>query len=269
MVYRLLLIGAVLCALSGVKICLAVTTVVVNGTASHSIPSTLYGQMFEDINHSGDGGLYAELLQNRAFQQVTPNTTAALNAWQSINGAELTVIADPAPVSKALPNSLQFRVPPDANGPVGFANEGYWGINVNSTWTYNASFYLRFPAQSSFVGNLTVGLQTPSGETLASNVTAIDGKQTSWRQVGLTLRPASTPHTTNNRFFVTMDGDTAAGEVINFAMFSLFPPTYKDRPNGMRIDIAETLAEMGPAFFRFPGGNNLVRSPVCTLKFTT
>jgi hypothetical protein len=29
----------------------------------------------QDINHSGDGGLYAELLQNRAFQIVTPGTT--------------------------------------------------------------------------------------------------------------------------------------------------------------------------------------------------
>jgi alpha-N-arabinofuranosidase len=27
----------------------------------------LYGWMFEDINHSGDGGLYGELLTNRAF----------------------------------------------------------------------------------------------------------------------------------------------------------------------------------------------------------
>lgn len=27
-----------------------------------------YGLMFEDINNSGDGGVYAELIQNRAFQ---------------------------------------------------------------------------------------------------------------------------------------------------------------------------------------------------------
>lgn len=28
----------------------------------------LYGLMFEDIDHSGDGGIYAEMLINRAFQ---------------------------------------------------------------------------------------------------------------------------------------------------------------------------------------------------------
>ena len=38
---------------------------------------------------------------------------------------------------------------------------------------------------------------------------------------------------------VTLDGAQAAGETIHFAMLSLFPPTYKGRENGMRIDIAE------------------------------
>lgn len=36
------------------------------GTKNATAPY-LYGWMFEDINHSGDGGLYGELLTNRAF----------------------------------------------------------------------------------------------------------------------------------------------------------------------------------------------------------
>ncbi|OBZ77389.1 putative alpha-L-arabinofuranosidase A [Grifola frondosa] len=235
------------------------------------------GQMFEDINvgtilgdqshgssliltlwqHSGDGGLYAELLQNRAFQQVTPNTAAALNAWSAINGAQLTVIADPIPVSNALPNSLQFKVPTGLSGPVGFSNAGYWGIKIDSSWTYEASLYFRFPSSSSFSGTLTVGLESSSGTVFASNSTQIHGTQTSWTQVSLTLRPTSTAPTTDNSFFVTIDAASGAGQTIDFAMFSLFPPTFKGRLNGMRIDVAEALADMGPAFFRFPGGNNL------------
>ena len=35
---------------------------------------------------------------------------------------------------------------------------------------------------------------------------------------------------------------------------SLFPPTFKDRPNGCRRDLAEMLLAMRPAFVRFPGG---------------
>ncbi|OJT01748.1 hypothetical protein TRAPUB_7804 [Trametes pubescens] len=235
--------------------CLAVT-VTVNKNPSHTVPSTLYGLMFEDIN-SGDGGLYAELLQNRAFQQVTPNTAAALNAWHPISNAGLTVVKDSTPVSAALPNSLQFTVPSGSSGRVGFTNEGFWGIKVDSASTYKASLFFRFPTSTSFSGALTVGLQTNAGKILAQNSTQIRGTTTKWTQVNLDLHPTASASDVSNSFFVTIDGAAGAGQTINFAMFSLFPPTFKNRPNGIRADLAETLTEMGPSFFRFPGGNNL------------
>ncbi|KAI0711223.1 glycoside hydrolase [Earliella scabrosa] len=209
------------------------------------------------IGQSGDGGLYAELLQNRAFQQVTPNTTAALNSWSAVNGARITVVADTNPVSRALPNSLQFSVPRGLSGSVGFTNAGFWGIKVDSAWTYKASFFYRFPAFSSFSGTVTVGLRSSSGTVFGSATTTLRGSNTKWTQVNLSFKPTRTAPNLSNVFFVSIDGAAAAGQTINFAMFSLFPPTFKNRPNGMRVDIAETLAEMGPAFFRFPGGNNL------------
>ncbi|KAI1785451.1 glycoside hydrolase family 51 protein [Ganoderma leucocontextum] len=242
----------------------AAVTVTVNRMSSHSIPSTLCYPFF--ANHikvitSGDGGLYAELLQNRAFQQVTPNTSAALTAWHALSNAQLTVIADSHPVSNSLPNSLQFSVPSGSSGGVGFTNEGFWGIKVDSSWTYKASFFYRFPASSSFSGTLTAGLRTNGGTILAQTTTQIRGTATSWTQVNLDLKPTLSAADNDNSFFISVDGAAAAGQTINFAMLSLFPPTFKDRPNGMRLDIAETLAEMGPAFFRFPGGNNLGQTP--------
>ncbi|PCH45069.1 glycoside hydrolase family 51 protein [Wolfiporia cocos MD-104 SS10] len=93
----------------------SVTTINVNSTASHSIPTTLYGQIFEDI-HSGDGGLYAECVN------------CAVEPWVSINGANIAVIEETHPVSSALPNSLQFIVPSYATGPIGFSNEGGLGL---------------------------------------------------------------------------------------------------------------------------------------------
>ncbi|EPS96452.1 hypothetical protein FOMPIDRAFT_47951 [Fomitopsis schrenkii] len=224
-----------------IPVCQAVTTVSVSATASHAIPTTL-------------------LLQNRAFQQVTPGQASALDPWDAVNGATLEVIADTTPVSSALPNSLQVSIPSGASGAVGVSNSGYWGIKVDASWTYNASLYYRFPSASSYSGKLTVGLQSSSGETLASNSTTIDGAQTEWANVFLTLTPSSSAADTDNTFVVTLDGAEAAGETINFALFSLFPPTYKGRENGMRIDVAETLAAMKPTFFRFPGGNNLGQS---------
>lgn len=156
------------------------------------------------------------------------------------------------------------------------------GIKIDSSWEYKASLYFKFPTTSTFSGSLTLALQTTQGEILAEGTTTISGSQTQWAQVQMTLRPTTTATNTNNIFTVTVDGKAAAGQTIHFAMLSLFPPTFKNRPNGMRIDIAEvsclrllntllssdtsllprqTLAEMGPAFFRFPGGNNVVSSP--------
>ncbi|KAF8839676.1 glycoside hydrolase family 51 protein [Paxillus ammoniavirescens] len=231
----------------------ATTVVTVNGSANHITPRLLYGQMFE----SGDGGIYAEMLQNRAFQQVTSNTTAALYAWNTINGAGLNVIADPLPVSSALPNSLQLTIPEGASGPIGFGNEGYYGIQINSEWTYNASFYYKFPATSSFKGAATIALQSAEGQVYASASVSLIGSQTTWSKVAVNLTPVSSPMSTANNFTVTLNAAEAAGETIDFAMFSLFPPTFKDRANGLRIDIATTLYEMKPSFFRLPGGNNL------------
>ncbi|KAK0482509.1 arabinofuranosidase [Armillaria novae-zelandiae] len=236
-------------------ICTAQTTVNVSATASHAIPTSLCGYFFPSL--SGDGGLYAELLQNRAFQQVTPGTTAALNAWQAINGASLAVIADTRPVSSALPNALHVTIPAGLTGAVGFGNTGYFGIEVTRGSVYTASFFYRFPTASSFRGNVNVGLQMTSGQVLASNSIPVSGSHTSWTQVKARLKPSTTPASTANIFTVTVDGTAASGQTINFAMFSLFPPTFKNRSNGMRVDIATALQDLGPSFFRFPGGNNL------------
>lgn len=49
-------------ATAAVSLDILTKTGIRNATAPY-----LYGWMFEDINHSGDGGLYGELLTNRAF----------------------------------------------------------------------------------------------------------------------------------------------------------------------------------------------------------
>ncbi|KAI0826446.1 glycoside hydrolase family 51 protein [Irpex lacteus] len=256
-------------ALHALQAC-AATTISVSSTASHPVPTTLFGQMYEDINvrtralllepraaDSNPAQWRRRTIRRMAFQQVTPNTSGALNAWSAVNGAQLTVIADPKPVSNALPNSLQVTFPTGKSGAVGFSNSGFWGIKVDSSWTYNASLFFKFPTKSSFSGTLTLALKTTAGETLAQASTTIKGSQTTWKQIALALKPTKSASNTNNVFTVTLDGAAASGQTVNFALLSLFPPTFKNRPNGIRIDIAEALVDMAPAFFRFPGGNNL------------
>ncbi|KAI4521773.1 glycoside hydrolase [Schizophyllum commune Loenen D] len=238
----------------------AQVTVTVNATASHPIPTTLWGQMYE----SGDGGLYAELLQNRAFQKVTPGSDDSLTAWGTVGSGNISVIADDQPVSSSLPNSLELVVPDGATGAVGFSNEGYWGIKVTESTTYNASFYYKVPEESNFSGDATIALQSSSGDVLASATIPISGAQTEWTQVAAELTPSSSAGDVNNVFTVTLDGEAAAGLTVDFALFSLFPPTFKDRPNGLRPDIAQALVDMGPSFFRLPGGNNLEGNSIAT-----
>ncbi|CEL54294.1 hypothetical protein RSOLAG1IB_06942 [Rhizoctonia solani AG-1 IB] len=226
---------------------------------THAIPSTLYGWMWEDINHSGDGGLYAELLQNRAFQVVTPHTSGALYSWSAYKGTTLDVTNSVPGVSAALPNSLQATVPSGSTGQVGFDNSGYWGIKIQSGWKYTGSFYAR---SEGYTGSVTVSLVSSSGTVYATKT--LSGVTTSWKKFTFDFTPSKTASNVNNVFRVTVDGARASGKSIYFGMFSLFPPTYKGRQNGMRIDLAESLAGIKPGVWRFPGGNNLEGQTVAT-----
>ncbi|ELU40325.1 glycoside hydrolase family 51 protein [Rhizoctonia solani AG-1 IA] len=219
---------------------------------THAIPSTLYGYMWEDINHSGDGGLYGELLQNRAFQAVSPHTSEALTAWSAYRGATIDVTNNTPGVSTALPNSLQVAVPTGVTESVGFQNSGYWGIKVQSGWKYTGSLYAK---SDSYTGSVTVSLVSESGTTYATKT--LKGVSSSWRKFTFEFKPTKSAPNNNNFFRVTVDGSSAAGKNVYFGLLSLFPPTYRNRPNGMRVDLAEALAATKPGVWRFPGGNNL------------
>jgi alpha-L-arabinofuranosidase len=192
-------------------------------------------------------------------------TATALAGWQSLGGGSISVIRETVPVSIALPNALQLSLSAgEANG-VGFANTGYsgtnyrfsshtkfsWsnnnslGIKVTANTQYKASFYYRFQTGSEFSGTLDVGLQDDSGTILAMQGVNITGSQTTWKQVQVSLNANITAKSTANMFTITVNGNSAVGESINFAMLSLFPPTFKDRENGMRVDIAEVCCNNG------------------------
>ncbi|KAL7416842.1 glycoside hydrolase superfamily [Mrakia frigida] len=213
--------------------------------------------MFEDINNSGDGGIYAELLQNRAFQIVDPkNQTAALYAWSPVGDASIAVVDDVPGVSAALPNSLSVEL--DSDGSAAFENTGYWGIKVDSSWTYKTSFYAKLasPSSSSDASlSASVSLVSKtSGTVFASHTfSSLTGE---WKQYSIGLTPSTAAEDLQNSFVVQVSGGRG-GEKVLFGLFSLFPPTYKGRENGMRIDLAETIAAVKPTVWRFPGGDNL------------
>jgi len=206
--------------------------------------------MFEDINHSGDGGIYAELIQNRAFQgdDIFPSN---LTAWAPVGGTRLSLQTLSEPVSSALPTSV--RVSTDGtSGQVGLLNYGWWGIDVK-VQKYTGSFW----AKGSYSGCFTASLQSNlTNETFGSVEVQSSGAD-GWTQYNFTMTPDTAAPNSNNTFLITFDAVGVDGGYIDFNLISLFPPTYNNRPNGMRIDLMDTLAELNPSFLRLPGGNNL------------
>lgn len=240
-----------------------------NGTRNETAPY-LSGIFFEDIAHSGDGGIYAELVRNRAFQgsgvtvghwephlpgqhivkSENPSLPFApvLDGWYPIGDVKLSLDLL-HPLSDALQVALQVDIPLDAKGEVGFKNDGFWGMAVYPQ-TYNLSFYAQ---ASGFRWNYTLSKfhcslrNNKTGETFVS--TTIPLSQSTrpvpymYRKYTTQLVNRVTTSTSNNSLYITMDAEEIKGQTLYFDLISLFPETYKDRPNGLRRDIAEKLEE--------------------------
>ena len=208
----------------------------------------LYGLMTEEINYSYDGGLYAELIRNRTFRS---DWTGILNWFLVEKGtaaAKMSVDRGDGP-SAALPHSAKLEVSKaDANNRAGLLNEGYWGIAVRPNTRYSGSFF----AKSDSEGPLPVRLALvadQSGQVVASASVALAGA--AWREYKFEMRTGQVVASAENHFELTIDRPAK----LWLQLVSLFPPTYRDRPHGNRIDIMEKLAAMHPTFLRFPGGN--------------
>jgi len=215
---------------------------------SHAVSPILYGLMTEEINHSYEGGIYAELIQNRSFKDDS-NSPAH---WSLVGPSTAgSIVLDPQTSLTSAQNvSLKLTATTaSTTAPVGVANEGYWGIPVKPNTKYRASFWAK--STSGYSGPLSVRLETADGSTTwaKANVGPVTGV---WKQYSVQLRTGKniTPSTAN-RFTISL----SAPGTVNLDLVSLFPPTYHNRPNGNRIDIMEKLAAMHPSFLRLPGGN--------------
>ena len=212
----------------------------------HKVPARFYGLMTEEINHSYDGGLYAELIQNRSFQD-NPNVPAHWSLVQTGDGVGSLTLDRSQPLSAALPVSLRLDIS-RAGGPVGAANDGYWGVPIKSRTAYRASFYAR--TTPGFTGPLTLALESADGTRSYAHVRVSD-LTADWKQYSVTLKTGRDMPAAPGRFVVTSDQPGT----VWLNLVSLFPPTYKNRSNGFRPDLMQKLDAMRPTFLRLPGGN--------------
>jgi alpha-N-arabinofuranosidase len=215
------------------------------------VSPTLYGLMTEEINHSYDGGIYAELIQNRIFMDDNKGPAHWSVVQDGGGSGSIIALDEGQPLNKALPRCLKLVAANVGSGRAGIANDGFWGIPVKPGVTYRASFYAK--SASGAGGPLTVGIESNDGKTVYAQATVpkITGQ---WQRytAELTTSKDAQP-SASNRFVISTAGDGTCW----FNLVSLFPPTWNNRPNGNRIDIMQLLADMKPSFLRFPGGNYL------------
>ncbi len=209
----------------------------------------LYGLMTEEINYSYDGGVYAELVRDR----VPGRGFGGLSRWQMVapgNSMAHISLDEATGPSKEIGRSIKVEVTAATEAaPAGVQNEGYWGIPVRPNSTYSGSFWAKtssagIPVTVSLVNDIT-------GVTAAkATVTGLSGE---WKEYSYTLKTGAVPVTVNNHLLLTIPKPAT----VWFDLVSLFPPTYKNRMHGNRVDIMEKLAAMDPKFLRMPGGNYL------------
>ncbi|HTV81630.1 MAG TPA: alpha-L-arabinofuranosidase C-terminal domain-containing protein [Acidobacteriaceae bacterium] len=218
------------------------------GQPIHTVSPTLYGLMTEEINHSYEGGLYAELVSNPSFR----TDWSGLPDWYLVeNGSSAASMAADATTgpSAAITCSLKLTVThADAADTAGVLNAGYWGIAVRPQTTYQGSFWAR--ADSPALGAVTVSLVSDqTGRALAT--ARVSGVSTGWKRFSFALHAGQIEASSANTLHLTV----AHPGTLWLSEVSLFPPTYDNRPNGNRVDLMKMLAAMHPAFLRFPGGN--------------
>ena len=175
-----------------------------------------------------------------------------LDGWTAINKAKLVLNVLPKPLSEALPVSMQVS-PGSGKGAIGFFNDGYWGMSVKKQ-KYSGSFWVKGEYNGTFTASLQSALNDDvfGSVEIESNATADE-----WVEHEVILVPHMDAPNSNNTFAITFDPAGLGGGSLDFNLISLFPPTYKDRKNGLRPDIMEALKGFHPSIFRIPGGNML------------
>lgn len=245
-----------------------------------AIPSSMYGIFFEEINHAGDGGLYAELVQNRGFEDTSvpegyrvkdgklyppanscnhltcakphPDMcyrwpTEEIPAWSLTQlegeGASMKLTTE-YPLNSATPTALKVTLP--AEGRVAIGNTGFWGMNIEE----GKDYYLRLYTSNGkrFDGKAVIRLVGEDGQELCNCPLAIDMAK-AWSEY--TGHLTATGSDSRAHLVIELEGKGTL--LLDYV--SLFPfETFRNRANGLRKDIAETLEAMRPAFVRWPGG---------------
>lgn len=213
----------------------------------------MMGLFFEDINYAADGGLYAEMLENRAFEFVDCYGDKAdyytefdgLYGWECYpkeKNARMRCVMG-SPVAEENPHYLRFTA---EESQAGFKNQAYDGIVLKKDAQYEVSFYAR---SISYQGRIQISVQKDGIIAASGETELLPGKKQephNWKKYHLLL---TAKEDVKGGDFAVMLEQTG---VVEFDFFSMMP---KDAVCGIfRRDLFELLKDLQPGFIRFPGG---------------
>ena len=238
---------------------------------------SLHGIFFEEINHAGDGGLYAELIQNRSFEDTVlpegyigragklfPKKTKnhvsgefsdrvfrwyndSLPGWSLLGHGATMCLTRKKPKYASAPTNMNIHIT-DKKQKVNLVNSGYWGMNFVKGDDYLLRVIIR--TSPKYKGTVTARLQGHDGKIISAIPLNLKNSL-EWKDIQVVMTATSTDG--KGKFDLLFEG--GKGDVwIDYV--SLFPKkTFKNRSNGLRVDLAQAIAEMKPAFVRWPGGS--------------
>ena len=228
-----------------------------NAQNGKKISPNLFGLFFEDINYSADGGLYAEMVQNRSFE-YNPTERKEWNPysyWEYLTTGYSygrISIETSAPIHANNPHYVVLDIEHigheakfTGESGVGLKNSGFDGMVIRSGEKYTFSLLARQLSDAPI--SLSISLQNNQGLVLAENAITVSSKN--WQRYSAVLTATASNDTASLVILAKTKGRLALDVI------SLFPEkTFKNRPNGLRADLAQVLADIKPRFIRFPGG---------------
>jgi len=244
--------------LVGLCLFISATAIAQKTQLGKKISSDLFGLFFEDINYAADGGLYAELVQNRSFEYnpTEQKEWNPLSFWEYFSpGYSIGRISveTTSPIHINNPHYIVLdieHVGHEVNytgaAGVGIKNIGFGGMVIKAGEKFNFSLFARQLSKEPII--ISVSLQSPSGKIkYAENTISTSSKQ--WKKYTSTFTASESSDSASLVILATTEGKLAVDVI------SLFPEkTFKNRSNGLRVDLAQMLADMKPKFIRFPGG---------------
>ena len=215
--------------------------IVVVGKPEAVIQPTMWGIFFEDINFAADGGIYAELVKNRSFEFARP-----LMGWKIMKPDTTTgvLIINRSETDPANPRYARITIAP-GEPSFGLSNAGFRGMGIKKGMTYHFSVLARQLEGSTL--KMHIELVNIQGKLIAATGLVPDSKD--WKKYSVSFAADATE--LKARMNIWFEGNGS----IDLDMISLFPDdTWKNRPEGLRSDLVQLLADLKPGFLRFPGG---------------